>query len=167
MIACVVAYGLFATALAGNIYLEGVPWPDGDKRYVALSILTLPRDWHFSWIDSVASSLGGAIVKAAFASLGLVVLATCGRQRLAPAVAAVCVIWSSMTVIASARAVAAAPYPGEWPHPYGALELWLGIFLPAFVYALLLVALLIPLPLQSLVRWRLVRFRSGSSTIGS
>ena len=100
MIACVVAYGLFATALAGNIYLEGVPWPDGDKRYLAFSVLTLPRDWHFSWIDSVARSLGGAIVKAAFASLGLVVLATCGRQRLAPAVAAVCAIWSSMTVIA-------------------------------------------------------------------
>jgi hypothetical protein len=28
----------------------------------------------------------------------------------------------------------------------GALELWLGIFLPAFVYALLLVTLLIPAP---------------------
>jgi len=167
IIACLVAYGLFATALAGNIYLEGVPSPDGDKRYLALSVLTLPRDWHFSCLDSVTSSLGAAIVDAAFASLGLVALATRGKQRLAPAVAAICAIWSAMAVIACATAVAAAPGPGEWPHPYGALELWLGIFLPAFVYALLLVALPIPLPLQSLVSWSSARFDSRSSTIRS
>ena len=114
--ACLVAYGLFATALAGNIYLEGVAWPEADKGYLAFSLLTLPRDWHFSWIGSVASSLSGSIVDAAFASLGLVT--------------AICAIWSAMAVIACATAVAAAPRPDEWPHPYGALELWLGIFCP-------------------------------------
>lgn len=160
MIACLVAYGLFATALAGNIYLEGVPQPAADKAYLAFSILTLPRDWHFSWIASVAASLSGSIVDAAFASLGLLVLATCGRHRLAPAVTAICAIWSAMAVIACATTVAAAPHPDEWPHPYGALELWLGIFLPSFVYALLLVALLIPPPLQSIVR-------RGSAQFGS
>jgi hypothetical protein len=164
VLACLVAYGLFATVLVGNIYLEGMPWPQGEKRYLALSVLTLPRDWHFSWLNSVTSSLSGAIVDAAFGGLGLVVLATRGRERLAPAVAAICAIWSAMMVIGCAAAVERAPRPGEWPHPYGALELWLGIFLPAFAYALLLVALLIPPPLLSLVTWSRARFGSRSST---
>jgi hypothetical protein len=166
VLACLVAYGLFATVLAGQIHLEGMPWPEADKSFLVFSVLALPRDWHFSWEDSFAFSLGWAMVAAAFASLGLVVLATRERERLAPAVVAICTIWSAITVIGAAAGVDNAPRPDRWPHLYGALELWLGIFLPAFVYALILVALLIPLPLRSLVRWSLARFGYRSSTIG-
>jgi hypothetical protein len=150
----------------GKISLEGVPWPEGGRTSLVFSMLALPRDWHFSWADNIASSLGWAMVPAALASLGLVVLATRGRQRLAPAVTAICAIWSAITVNDTATRIDNAPRAHEWPHPYGALELWLGIFLPSFVYALLLIALLIPLPLQSLVRWSSARLRSRPSTIG-
>ena len=92
LLACLVAYGLFATALAGKIFLEGVPWPEAGKSSLAFSMLALPQDWRVSWPDDFASSLGWAMVPAALGSLGLVVLATRRRERLAPAVAAICAI---------------------------------------------------------------------------